>query len=99
MDTPKPKPKRKPKTEEQKRRHAQRQAETRARIAEEGKVRFVCAQCGGVFAVPDGLSAENAGKRYRSFVRLGGRIVCEVCAADRFKRRHDVWGILPDAIQ
>lgn len=95
------KPKRiyKPKTEEQKRRHAQTECARRKRIAEEGRVLFVCAQCGGTFQVPNGPPAPNAEKRFRSFVRLGGRIVCEYCARARFKRRRNPWGINPDAIQ
>lgn len=44
---------------------------------------FRCAKCGGVFALPDGFATRGA----RSFVRLGGRIVCEKCAAARFRRR------------
>lgn len=89
----------KPKTEEQKRRHAQTQAALRRKNAEEGRVMFRCALCGGEFQAPNGPPAPNAEKRFRSFVRLGGRIVCEYCARARFKRRRNPWGINPDAIQ
>lgn len=54
--------------------------------------RFTCANCGGVFEVPDqpGQGCNVGGRiRKRQFVRIGGRTVCENCAAKRFRRRID----------
>ena len=56
------------------------------------RVSFVCAKCFGEFHTPDGLDEATA----RRFVRLGGKTVCEVCAAR--KKRRIIGGILPDAI-
>lgn len=94
--------KRKPLTPEQKRRKAELERNSRKRhaeIVEARRIRFVCARCGGEFVVPDGPTATNEECKRRSFVRLGGKIVCEVCARARFKRRSEVWGINPEAIQ
>ena len=102
MDKPKPKRKRKPLTQEQRAKHAEasRLWYAKKREADEAeRIRFTCASCGGSFVVPDGPTFVNEESKRRSFVRLGGRIVCEVCARSRFKRRHDVWGISPDAIR
>ena len=91
---------RKPLTPEQKRRHAELERKRRKLHAElSERIRFDCAMCGRSFIVPDGLSASNAENRFRSFVRIGGRLVCEVCARARYRRRRNIWGINPDAIQ
>lgn len=57
--------------------------------------RFVCARCGGEFVVPDSLGEQSS--RRRSFVMLGGRKVCEVCARARFKRHTDPWATFGNA--
>ena len=61
------------------------------------EIRFVCAKCGREFVAPDSSVGYRRGMR--AFVRLGGRTVCEVCAAARFKRRYTLFGLDPDRIQ
>ena len=93
---------RKPLTPEQRARHAELERKRRklhAELAEAERIRFTCAACGGEFVVPDGPTSTNEESKRRAFVRLGGRVVCEVCARSRFKRRREVWGVLPEAIQ
>lgn len=54
-------------------------------------IQFTCASCGGSFRAPDAASsAESEAKRLRQFVRIGGRVLCEVCAAKRFNRRRRI---------
>ena len=72
-------------------RAAKNEAE-RQRRAEEAasRLRFTCAKCGRTFYLP--TSPEPAvTERARTFVVLGGRKVCEVCARARFPRRPDPW--------
>ena len=57
---------------------------------------FRCAKCGRVYCIPATMSAET--KRASEFVVLGGRKVCAACAAKRFPRRRDPWGVNPDSI-
>ena len=57
-------------------------------------IRFVCAKCGREFVAP-----ERNGLRLEAGGGLGGRTVCEVCAAARFRRVPTLYGIDPDAIQ
>ena len=79
----------------------ERQREIRAAEREYAAIRFVCSKCGGEFTAPESSipvkRTERA--RIRAFVRLGGGTVCEVCAAERFKRRRNPWGENPDAIR
>ena len=91
--------KRKPRTPEQRRKHAQWERERRERWKEESRITFRCEACHGDFDVPDGMPAVGSKERVRAFVRLGGRVVCEVCARKRFRRRRDPWGVNPDAIR
>ena len=92
---------RKPLTPEQRARHAELERKRRklhAELAEAERIRFTCAECGGEFVVPDGPTSTNEESKRRAFVRLGGRVVCEVCARERFRRKYNVWGMNPDAI-
>lgn len=57
---------------------------------------FTCARCGATFPVRTQGRKRAFGLR---IVRLGGRDWCEKCAAARFRRRPDPFGILPEAIQ
>ena len=84
-----------------KKRHPGRDAEySAARRKREAdatdRPRFVCAKCGRTFDLP--TSPEPAvTERARTFVVLGGRKVCEVCARARFKRRPDPWATFGNA--
>lgn len=60
--------------------------------------RFTCARCGQEFFIPDSPISKCDARRTRSFVKLGGVAVCEVCARERFRRKYNVWGMNPDAI-
>ena len=57
---------------------------------------FVCAKCGREYRIPATSAAETHSAS--TYTVLGGRKVCAACAAKRFKRRHDPWGMNPDAI-
>ena len=57
---------------------------------------FVCAKCGREYRIPATSAAETHSAS--TYTVLGGRKVCSACAAKRFKRRHDPWGMNPDAI-
>lgn len=76
---------------------SQRRAANDAAAREAAAIRFVCAKCGREFVAPDSSVGYRRGMR--AFVRLGGRTVCEVCAAARFRRVPTLYGIDPDAIQ
>lgn len=57
---------------------------------------FVCAKCGKEYRIPASSSSRTT--RASEYTVLGGRKVCAACAARRFPRRRDEWGMNPDAI-
>ena len=57
---------------------------------------FVCAKCGREYRIPATSAAETHSAS--TYTVLGGRKVCAACAAKRFKRRHDPWGVAPESI-
>jgi transposase-like protein len=57
---------------------------------------FVCAKCGKTYRIPATSAAET--KNASEYVVLGGRKVCAACAAMRFRRRRDPWGVDPESI-
>lgn len=93
----KPKRKKRTRTAAQKLQHNAHERERRKRRRQE-RPRFTCARCGQEFFIPDSPISKCDARRTRSFVRLGGATVCEVCARARFRRKYNVWGMNPDAI-
>ena len=69
----------------------------------DGAIRFTCAHCGRRFQLRHPVASDLATApdyRGKSYVRLGGKIWCQACAAKRFRRQPNPEALVhPDSIQ